>query len=86
MNVDQVCSWLQGALYASAAAPRSPSMLTYRPFQTWAGSGEWTLPLPALASAMCVAAGGSFCAVATSDRVLRTFALSGARLGALSPC
>ncbi len=68
---------VQGALYASAAAPRSPSALVYRPFQSWTAGGDWSLTLPAGSSALCVAVGRSYCAAATSDRLLRVLTLSG---------
>jgi len=68
---------VQGALYASAAAPRSPSALVYRPFQSWTAGGNWSLTLPAGSSALCVAVGRSYCAAATSDRLLRVLTLSG---------
>ncbi|KAK9837086.1 hypothetical protein WJX81_001820 [Elliptochloris bilobata] len=74
----------KGALYASAAAVGTPSMLMYRPFQSWAAGGEWCFTLPAAVSAVCVAAGGSFCAVTTSDRLLRVFALSGVQMSVIS--
>ncbi len=70
----------QGALYASRSSADAPSTLVWRPFDSWAANSDWSLGLPAGEEACCVAAGRSFCAAATSSRLLRLFAPSGAHL------
>jgi chromosome transmission fidelity protein 4 len=50
-----------------------PSMLAYRHFDAWADNSEWSVGLPAGEEAECIAAGISFCAAATSARMLRIF-------------
>ena len=68
---------VQGALYGSRSSADAPSTLVWRPFDAWAANSDWSLGLPAGEEACCVAAGRSFCAAATSARLLRLFAPSG---------
>lgn len=70
---------VQGPFYASKASRDAPSMLVYRPPESWAPNADWTVSLPAGEDAVAVAAGRSFCAVATSRHLLRLFSLAGAR-------
>ena len=68
---------MQGALYASNASPDSPAMLVYRPFEAWAPNSNWSLPLPDTERPMCLAAGRSLLALATSNNTLRLFSPAG---------
>lgn len=68
---------MQGALYASNASADSPAMLVYRPFESWAPHSDWSLPLPEAERPMCLAAGRSLLALATSTNTLRLFSPAG---------
>lgn len=74
----------KGPFYASKASRDAPSMLVYRPPESWAPNADWTVSLPAGEDAVAVAAGRSFCAVATSRHLLRLFSLAGLQIGVLS--
>lgn len=53
-------------------------VLVFRPFAGWAGGGGWTADLPRGKRAVCLAAGPTFAAAATSpDRCLRLFSPAG---------
>lgn len=67
----------QGPFYASRASSEAPSMLNFRHLESWAANADWTLALPDGEDALAVAAGRSFCAVATSRGLLRLFSLAG---------
>ena len=69
--------WMQGPLYASPANADAPSMIIFRPLESWAPNGEWSLSLPEGENVVAVAAGRSFLAAATSARLLRLFSTSG---------
>ncbi|PSC69197.1 WD repeat and HMG-box DNA-binding 1 isoform B [Micractinium conductrix] len=71
------CLGEKGALYASRSTSESQSTVVYRPFESWAQNSDWTLTLPKGEEAECAAAGGSFCALATSRRQLRFFSQAG---------
>ena len=72
--------YLQGVLYASPSSKDAPSMLLYSPFDSWAANSDWQMSLPEGEEATAAAAGQTFCAVATSRRMLRMFSQAGARL------
>jgi chromosome transmission fidelity protein 4 len=74
----------RGAVYASRAAPDAPSTLVYRPFDAWADNTDWAAGLPAGEEAECVAAGATFCAAATSARLLRLFSQAGLQTAVLT--
>lgn len=67
----------QGVLYASPSSKDAASMLMYSPFNSWAANSDWQLSLPEGEEATAVAAGQTFCAVATSRRMLRLFSQAG---------
>ncbi|KAG2485280.1 hypothetical protein HYH03_015955 [Edaphochlamys debaryana] len=80
----------KGVLYSSPSAPGSeaeggpaPSMLCFRPFDSWAPHSDWTAPLPPGEEAMCLASGSVFSAVATSRLLLRLFSLAGSQTALL---
>ena len=52
--------------------------------RTWCCPADWSLGLPAGEEAECVAAGASFCAVATSRRTLRLFTPAGLQVSYLT--
>ena len=64
---------VQGALYASLSSSDAPSMLAFKPFDSWAPGSDWTLGLPHGEEAVAVAAGTTFCAAVTSKNTLRIF-------------
>ena len=68
---------LQGALYASQSSSDAPSMLAFKPCDSWAPGSDWTLGLPQGEEAVAVAAGTTFCAAVTSKNCLRIISLSG---------
>ena len=76
---------LQGPLYASKANADAPSMVVFRPLESWAPNGEWSLALPEGEDVVAVAAGRSFLAAATSARLLRLFSTSGVSSAAGGP-
>jgi len=54
------------------------STIYFRQFQSWDDTNlDWTMYLPAKEKARCVAVGDTFCAVATSRRILRLFRHNG---------
>lgn len=73
-----------GVLYASPSSGDASSTAVYRPFESWASNADWTVSLPAGEEAECVAAGTTFCAVATSERYLRIFTSGGVQKGLIS--
>ena len=75
---------LQGALYASQSSAGVPSMLAFKPFDSWAPGSDWTLGLPQGEEAVAVATGTTFCAAVTSRHCLRIFSISGVPLEASS--
>jgi chromosome transmission fidelity protein 4 len=74
----------KGALYASRSNADSASTVVYRPYESWAPNSDWSLTLPKGEEAECAAAGGSFCALATSRRHLRLFSQAGSQTHLLS--
>ena len=64
-------------MYASASSRDAPSVLMYSPFDSWAANSDWQMNLPEGEEATAVAAGHTFCAVATSQRMLRMFSQAG---------
>ena len=52
-------------------------MLAYRPFGAWVPNSDWTLGLPPGEEALSIAVGSQFCAVATSERLLRVYSAAG---------
>ncbi|KAI8464009.1 MAG: hypothetical protein J3K34DRAFT_526538 [Monoraphidium minutum] len=73
-----------GVAYASPASADAPAMLVYRPLDCWAANSDWSVQLPADEAPVCVAAGRSFVAVATSAQLLRLYSQAGRQLAALS--
>ena len=74
----------EGALYASPSTAEAPSTVVYRPFESWAPNSEWSFGLPAGEEVVCIAAGATFVAVATSQRNLRFFSPSGLQTGLMT--
>ncbi|KAI3431740.1 hypothetical protein D9Q98_004782 [Chlorella vulgaris] len=74
----------KGALYACRTNSESASTVVYRPFESWAANSDWSISLPKGEEAECVAAGASFCAVATSKRQLRLFSQAGLQMHLIS--
>ena len=75
---------LQGAAYASPSSKDAPSMLHYRPFESWVQDSEWQVELPVGEEAEALAVGERFVAVATSQRTLRILSETGEKRG--QPC
>eukprot|EP00891_Asterochloris_glomerata_P004478 jgi/Astpho2/4478/Aster-x1249 len=67
----------KGAAYASQSSKDAPSMLHYRPFESWVHDSEWQVELPVGEEAEALAAGERFVAVATSQRTLRILSETG---------
>ena len=72
----------QGAAYASPASETQPSMILYRPYDSWASTSEWTFSLPSGEEAVSVVSAGpaegmGAVAVATSQGFIRFFSNSG---------
>ena len=64
-------------MLASVSSRDAPSMLSYRPFEAWAPGSDWAVSLPAGEEAQSIAVGASFCAIATSARLLRVYSAAG---------
>jgi chromosome transmission fidelity protein 4 len=73
-------------MLASVSSADAPSMLSYRAFEAWAPGSDWTVSLPAGEEAQSVAVGASFCAVATSARLLRVYSAAGVRFASAPLC
>lgn len=71
---------VQGVMYASPSSKDAPSILMYSPFDSWAANSDWQLSLPVGEEATAVAVGHTFCAAATSQRMLRICSQAGAPL------
>ena len=56
------------------------SVVFYRAFDSWAANSDWTLHLPTPETALCVAVGAKFVAVATDRQLVRLVSYSGAQL------
>ncbi|KAL1411681.1 DNA polymerase alpha accessory factor Mcl1 [Vanrija albida] len=72
----------QGIVYAAPRDGTQPSVVHYRPYDSWASSSDWTLPLLEGEDAVAVAAGGPAAGlgavvVATSAGYIRFFTASG---------
>lgn len=72
------------ALARGRTAGGEDSTIMYRPFTSWGGSSDWNFTLPEEESAVAVAAGNSFVAVATSSGHLRLFSPAGVQRAVLS--
>lgn len=73
-----------GALYGSASTSETPSVVMFRPFDSWATHSDWTVGLPPGEDVIALAAGATFCAAATSSHSLHVFTLAGQEVAALS--
>ena len=67
----------KGALYASPSSEHAPSTVVYRPFESWSSNAEWTIGLKEGEEAVSIAAGDSFCVIATNSRLVRILTASG---------
>jgi len=67
----------KGALYASPSSEHAPSTVVYRPFESWSSNAEWTIGLKEGEEAVSIAAGDSFCVIATNSRLVRVLTASG---------
>lgn len=63
-------------MYASKSTTKVKGVLMFQPLDIAMGQ-SWTLGLPEGEDAQAVAAGDTFCAAATSSRLLRIFTHSG---------
>ena len=73
-----------GTILASRArGAGKPSVVMYRPFESWAAGSEWTSTFPEGEEAKCVACGSSFAACAT-EGYLRVFSLAGSPVAVIS--
>ena len=67
----------RGTILASPErGPESPSVLMYRPFESWAVGSEWTCTFPSGEEVKAVTVGTSFAAAATMN-FLRVYSLAG---------
>uniref|UniRef100_A0A7S3A4I3 Minichromosome loss protein Mcl1 middle region domain-containing protein n=1 Tax=Rhodosorus marinus TaxID=101924 RepID=A0A7S3A4I3_9RHOD len=66
-----------GAVFACHAKEEHPSMVVYKPFESWTTNAEWSARLRQDERAEAVALGGHFVVVGTSKQLLRVFNLSG---------
>jgi chromosome transmission fidelity protein 4 len=73
----------QGIVYAAPTQDGHPSVVYYRPYDSWASQSDWTINLPAGESVQSVAAGGEgqdsmgSVVAATSKGYIRFFSSSG---------
>lgn len=66
-----------GLLLACPKTEEHSSIVSFRPFRSWSGNSEWTQHLSVDESALTLALGARFAAVATNQNVVRIFSLSG---------
>eukprot|EP00884_Botryococcus_braunii_P012555 jgi/Botrbrau1/212/Bobra.0022s0192.1 len=66
----------KGAMYASKATSKVKAVLMFQPLES-SLCNNWTLGLPEGEDVLAVAVGSTFCAAATSSRLLRIFSHSG---------
>ena len=73
-----------GILLASPIIQNQPSVVYFKPFQSWASNSDWTLTLPEGESATCVVLSSRFAAVATSNQLIRVLSLTGIQADVVS--
>ncbi|KAF0471942.1 Chromosome transmission fidelity protein 4 [Gigaspora margarita] len=81
-NYSMACLDKNGALYAVESSEMSdsqanPSVLFYKPQETWASKSEWTVTLPQGEDIIAIALCSQGIIVATSTGVIRIFSLCG---------
>ncbi|CAG8508326.1 12094_t:CDS:10 [Acaulospora morrowiae] len=81
-NYSMACLDANGALFATEsvkvnAVDTNPSILFYKPRETWAAKGEWMLTLPHDEDIIAIALGSEGIIASTSKGVLRFFSLCG---------
>lgn len=73
-----------GAAYCAPSGKERAALLLFRPFESWDGHGEWSVPFTGREEALCVAVADSAVAVATSARLLRLLSPSGVQTAVVS--
>jgi chromosome transmission fidelity protein 4 len=66
-----------GVLLACPKSKEHSSILSFRPFASWSSNSDWIQSLAPGESALTIALGARFAAVASDQNVLRLFSLSG---------
>ena len=69
----------RGVALASPGNKESAATVFYRPYESWAHAPEWRVTLPKGEKAVSSAAGASWVAAVTSERLLRVFTHAGAQ-------
>ncbi|KAF0695617.1 Aste57867_13568 [Aphanomyces stellatus] len=69
-----------GAIFAAPAQDDLPSVISYRPIDSWTSSGAWHHSLPEGEDVLCVTTAGSTCAVGTTRQYVRLFGAGGVLL------
>lgn len=67
----------RGALFAAKSSGDSPSVIYYKPFQSWTTASEWQFNLPQGEEVQAVTVGSRGAIVATSEDYIRFFSHSG---------
>ncbi|GMH33150.1 hypothetical protein BSKO_00984 [Bryopsis sp. KO-2023] len=68
-----------GAVFASPSKGKTSGSIDFKPFNSWASTGEWSVDLEGREEAVCVAAGSSFVAAVTNTWRLGIFGVGGTR-------
>ncbi|KXS12667.1 WD40 repeat-like protein [Gonapodya prolifera JEL478] len=74
----------RGALFACPSIQGNPSTVVYRPFDTWASKGDWTIQLNSNENVVAICLTTSGAVVGTDQRYLRFFSTSGVQTNILS--
>ncbi|KAJ1916756.1 DNA polymerase alpha accessory factor Mcl1 [Tieghemiomyces parasiticus] len=67
----------RGILFGTEATPDEPSLVSYRPFESWAAKSDWLYKLPVGESAAVLCIAAAYSAVVTTQGYLRVFSSSG---------
>jgi chromosome transmission fidelity protein 4 len=70
------CLGTSGAVFASEATATLPSVIHYRPLDSWSSKNEWTIELPSGENAKALAINDYTVAVCTEKLFLRIFSLT----------
>jgi chromosome transmission fidelity protein 4 len=74
---DKACLNENGALFACPATTAQPSMIFYRPHETWTGRADWRISLPAGEEVSCIALSNKYIVATTTVGYVRVWTLFG---------
>lgn len=74
---DKACLNEKGTLFSSQSTEQNPSMIFYRPHETWTNRADWRTELPRGEDIMSIALSDNFVVVTTSNNYVRVYTLFG---------